>query len=136
MSTPMSQDRFYFYSFIGMALLCLGGFVPSFFLRPQFFETPLPVWMHIHGALFTLWYFVAILQAWLILKNKHVLHRELGAVSIDCYQWVYPHLRGSGLPNRYRPARHRWRWFQYHSDLCIYLLRRCRRLFSSATRDP
>ena len=81
MSTPMSQDRFYFYSFIGMALLCLGGFVPSFFLRPQFFEAPLPVWMHIHGALFTLWYFVAILQAWLILKNKHVLHRELGVVA-------------------------------------------------------
>lgn len=81
MSTPMSQDRFYFYSFIAMAILCLGGFVPSFFLRPQFFADPLPVWMHIHGALFTLWYFVAIAQAWLILKNKQILHRELGFVA-------------------------------------------------------
>ncbi len=81
MSTPMSQDRFYFYSFIAMTILCLGGFVPSFFLRPQFFAEPLPVWMHIHGVLFTLWYFVAIAQAWLILKNKQILHRELGVIA-------------------------------------------------------
>jgi FtsH-binding integral membrane protein len=64
-----------------MAILCLGGFVPSFFLRPRFFDDPLPVWMHFHGVLFTLWYFVAILQSWLILKNKRALHRELGVVS-------------------------------------------------------
>ena len=38
--------------------------------------------MHIHGVLFTLWYFVAILQSWLILKNKQVLHRELGVVAV------------------------------------------------------
>ncbi len=78
----MSQDRFYFISFIVMAILCLGGFVPTFFLRSQFFDDPLPVWMHIHGALFTLWYFIAILQSWLILKNKQVLHRELGVVAV------------------------------------------------------
>ncbi len=81
MTTPMSQDRFYFFSFIVMAILCLGGFVPSFFLRPRFFDDPLPVWMNFHGVLFTLWYFAAILQAWLILKNRRVLHRELGIVS-------------------------------------------------------
>ncbi len=82
MQTPKSQDRFYFISFIVMAVLRLGGFVPTFFLRSQFFDDPLPVWMHIHGALFTLWYFVAILQSWLILKNKQVLHRELGVVAV------------------------------------------------------
>ena len=81
MTTPMSQGRFYFFSFIVMAILCLGGFVPSFFLRPRFFDDPLPVWMNFHGVLFTLWYFVAIVQSWLILKNKRVLHRELGVVS-------------------------------------------------------
>ena len=81
MSTPTSQDRFYFFSFIGMAMLCLGGFVPSFFLRPQFFDDPLPIWMNFHGLLFTLWYFLAILQSWLILKNRRVLHRELGVIS-------------------------------------------------------
>ena len=81
MQARVSQDRFYLISFIVMAILCLGGFVPTFFLRPQFAADPLPVWMHIHGALFTLWYFMAILQSWLILKNKQVLHRELGVVS-------------------------------------------------------
>ena len=78
MTTPTSEDRFYFFSFIGMAMLCLGGFVPSFFLRPQFFDDPLPVWMNIHGVLFTLWYPLAILQSWLILKNKRVLPRIPG----------------------------------------------------------
>ena len=80
MSTPMSQDRFYFFTFTVMAILCLGGFVPSFFLRPRFFEDPLPIWMNFHGVLFTLWYFIAILQSWLILKNKRALHRELGII--------------------------------------------------------
>ncbi len=65
-----------------MTALCLGGFVPTFFLRPQFFDDPLPVWMHIHGVLFTLWYLIAVLQSWLILKNKQVLHRELGVVAV------------------------------------------------------
>ena len=55
---------------------------PDFFLRPQFLDDPLPVWMHIHGALFTRWYFVAILQSWLVLKKKLVLHRELGVVPV------------------------------------------------------
>ena len=81
MTTPMPQDRFYFFSFIAMAILCLGGFVPSFYLRPRFFGDPLPVWINFHGVLFTLWYFVAILQSWPILKNKRVLHRELGVVA-------------------------------------------------------
>ena len=80
MSAPMSHDRFYFFSFITMAVLCLGGFVPSFFLRAQFFDDPLPVWMTFHGVLFTLWYGIAILQSWLILKNKRALHRELGVI--------------------------------------------------------
>ncbi len=80
MTLQKSQDRFYFYSFIVLAILSLGGFVPSFYLRPD--DDPLPIWMNIHGVVFTLWYLVTILQSWLILKNKHVLHRELGVAAL------------------------------------------------------
>lgn len=80
MTQPISQDRFYFHSFIVLAVLSLGGFVPSFFLRPD--DDPLPIWMDMHGVLFTLYFFVTILQSWLILKNKRVLHRELGVIAL------------------------------------------------------
>jgi uncharacterized membrane protein YozB (DUF420 family) len=78
MNAPASQDRFYFISFTVMAILCLGGFVPTFFLRPQFFDNPLPVWMNIHGAVLSLWFLIAVAQSWLILINKTAWHRQLG----------------------------------------------------------
>ena len=79
--TAKAQDYFYFYSFAVMAILCLGGFVPTFYLRPFFHTEPLPIWMHFHGVIYTLWYLLGIAQAWLILQNKRKLHRELGVVA-------------------------------------------------------
>ena len=76
-----NRDLFYFYSFVVMAILCLGGFVPTFYLRPVYHTDPLPIWMHFHGVIYTLWYLIGIVQAWLILKNKRVLHQELGVVA-------------------------------------------------------
>ena len=61
-----------------MAVLCLGGFVPSFFLRPEFFAEPLPVWLNAHGVLMTSWYLIVITQAWLIINGKAKMHRQLG----------------------------------------------------------
>ena len=81
MNTSVSHDRFYLISFIIMAILCLGGFVPSYYLRPQFFDEPLPIWLSIHGFLLTLWYLIAIAQAWLILKGKTNYHRQLGVIA-------------------------------------------------------
>ena len=78
MNAPISRDPFYFISFSIMAVLCLGGFVPTFFLRSQFFDDPLPVWMHIHGLLLSLWFLIAIAQSWLILNDKPAWHRQLG----------------------------------------------------------
>ena len=92
--------------------------------------------MNFHGVLFTLWYLVAILQSWLILKNKRVLHRELGIVAaliaISAFILTYVAKHGS-LFNGHRWACYGWCAIQYYSDLSIYLLR-CRwRLFSSKT---
>ena len=81
MSTSATGNRFYFISFIVMAVLCLGGFVPSFFLRSQFYEQPLPGWLNAHGAVLTAWYAIAITQAWLILKGRQKFHRQLGCAA-------------------------------------------------------
>ncbi len=78
MNASASHDRFYFISFSVLAALCLGGFVPTFYLRSEFFDDSLPVWMNIHGVLLTLWFLIAIAQSWLILKNKQSWHRQLG----------------------------------------------------------
>lgn len=78
MNTTYSTDRFYFISIIVMTVLCLGGFVSSFFLRSQFHNDALPPLLIIHGVLLTSWYFLAITQAWLILNKKYAFHRQLG----------------------------------------------------------
>lgn len=78
MNPSNSADRFYFISIVTMAVLCLGGFVPTFFLRSSYFEDPLPPLLVIHGVLLTSWYLVAIAQSWLILKRKYGFHRQLG----------------------------------------------------------
>ncbi len=93
MNAPVSRDPFYFISFTIMAILCLGGFVPTFFLRSQFFDDPLPVWMHIHGLLLSLWFLIAIAQSWLILNDKPAWHRQLGmaaaAVALSAFILTY-----------------------------------------------
>jgi hypothetical protein len=56
------------------------GFAPSYFLKP-FFDTPaLPLWTHVHGALFASWFVLFAVQAVLVQRRKIRLHQRLGRV--------------------------------------------------------
>lgn len=70
--------------FTGMALALLAtvvvGFSRSFFLRPLFPEwhSPSESIFYLHGALFTAWIVLFVLQASLIAGGRTQLHRKIG----------------------------------------------------------
>lgn len=76
-----SEHRF----FAGMALAILAtvfiGFAPTFYLRPMFPDTPAPPesLFLLHGAVFTGWIALLILQATLVSRGRTDLHRKVGA---------------------------------------------------------
>lgn len=76
-----SWDRFFF---PGMAVLILGtvflGFAKSYFLAGVF-RAPLASWiLHVHGAAFSSWILLLIVQTSLIAADRVDLHRRLGLV--------------------------------------------------------
>lgn len=75
-----SEHRF----FLGMALALLAsvllGFSRSFFLRPLFPKWPSPPEsiFYFHGALFTAWILLFVLQTSLVSAGRTSLHRQIG----------------------------------------------------------
>ncbi len=76
-----AERRFY----LGMSLAILAavllGFAPSFFLRPWFPDRPVPPerFFLLHGAVFTAWFVLLVVQAALVSTGRTALHRRLGA---------------------------------------------------------
>jgi hypothetical protein len=65
-----------------MALTALAsvfvGFAPTYYLRPRYQSTPLPLYLHAHGFLFTAWIVLFIAQTMLVAARRVDLHRRLG----------------------------------------------------------
>ena len=84
---PATHDRkFYLGVALAMALTVLVGFGPSFYLRGVFHK-PTPSGMTtlswvtvLHGALFTSWVLLFIVQTTLVARQNVRLHRKLGIV--------------------------------------------------------
>jgi hypothetical protein len=68
----------------GMALTVFVGFAPTFYLRAYFGRptvtgvTSLSSLVHLHGALFTGWVLLFIVQTALVAKHRVAVHRRLG----------------------------------------------------------
>ena len=61
-----------------MAIGIFGGFARTYFAK-TFFHTPqIPLWVHVHGAVFTAWILFYILQNLLALNGGMKLHMRLG----------------------------------------------------------
>ena len=76
-----NPDRNFFTSIAALALaLPLVGFAPTFFLKEAFDTPDLTPLVHLHGALFTAWPVLLLVQALLIRNGKYSLHRTLGVV--------------------------------------------------------
>jgi hypothetical protein len=75
------QDRaFYTTMSIIATLVVLVGFAPSFFLATMTADArPLEPLFHIHGAVFSLWMLLFVVQNRLIASGNRALHMKLGA---------------------------------------------------------
>ena len=72
--------QFYTGMAIAAAIVVWVGFSPTFFLRARFQPTPLPLYLQIHGTLFTTWIAFFIAQTALVAARRTDVHRKLGWV--------------------------------------------------------
>lgn len=61
-----------------MLVVNLVGFAPTYFLKGYFAAPELPLRTHFHGALFTAWFVLFLVQTVLVSRRKTALHRRLG----------------------------------------------------------
>lgn len=68
--------------FTAMAVLCaalvLVGFAPSYYLRGLTGQPPLPLLVHLHGAVSTGWILLFLTQTSLVAARRTEVHRRLG----------------------------------------------------------
>jgi hypothetical protein len=84
-----SQDRiFYSGMAILMALTVFAGFAPTFYLRAWFDwpvysgEKTLPPLAYVHGAVFSAWVVLFIVQTALVATRRLAMHRRLGIAGV------------------------------------------------------
>jgi hypothetical protein len=101
-----ARRRYEGYFFSGMALLILGtvflGFAKTYFLAGVF-RAPLPSWViHVHGAAFTSWILLLIVQTSLVSTGRTDIHRRLGmfGFGLACVMVVLGVMAGTDLLRR------------------------------------
>jgi hypothetical protein len=94
------------YFFAGMAVLLLAtvflGFAKTYYLAGMF-RAPLPSWViHIHGAAFTSWILLLIVQTSLISAGRVAVHRCLGIIgfALACLMVILGSMAATDLLRR------------------------------------
>ena len=68
--------------FTGMSLAAAAavfvGFARTYFLRSHFQTTPLPLYLRVHGFVFTAWIALFVVQTTLVAARRTDIHRRLG----------------------------------------------------------
>jgi hypothetical protein len=77
-SNLQRERRFFTGMAIAMALACFAGFAPSYYLKAQFGTPQLKPLVHLHGAIFTMWMVLLVVQTSLVAAGRVKLHRQLG----------------------------------------------------------
>jgi hypothetical protein len=66
-----------------MALIVFIGFARTYFLASYFHSKPLPsALVHVHGAVFTSWMLLLVIQASLAASGNIAIHRRLGLIGL------------------------------------------------------
>jgi hypothetical protein len=76
------DHRFYTLIAFLIAMGVFAGFTPTYYARSYFHSPAIPVWVQIHGAVFTGWIVLYLLQNLLAMNGGMRLHRSLGVVGI------------------------------------------------------
>jgi hypothetical protein len=72
------ERLFYTGMAIAVALVVLVGFARTYYLRPQYFDQGLPLYLQVHGAVFTAWIALLVVQTMLVATRRTPLHRIVG----------------------------------------------------------
>jgi hypothetical protein len=76
-------DRWFFGGMaVAAALVVFAGFAPSYYLKGLYGSPPLSPLRHLHGAVFTLWMVLFVVQTSLIAARRTSVHRRLGIAGV------------------------------------------------------
>jgi hypothetical protein len=78
----ITDHRFYGAVSLILALVVFAGFSRTYYLKGLFGAPSLPLLVHIHGAVMTLWYALFIVQVRLVATHRVALHRRLGIAGV------------------------------------------------------
>jgi hypothetical protein len=78
--TKRADDIFFTTMSVVMLGIVLVGFAPSYFLRGTVFAHLPSLLVHLHGAVFSSWIFLFVIQSSLISAGNYRLHRKLGVL--------------------------------------------------------
>jgi len=73
-----AERRFYGWAAAVTALIALGGFARTYYLKSVFGTPPLSVLIHMHAALMTSWVVLFVVQTRFVAARRVDLHRRLG----------------------------------------------------------
>jgi len=72
------RSNFYTWVAVFTFLIIFAGFARTYYLKALFGTPALPLLLHLHGLIFTLWFALFFIQARLIARHRVDLHRRLG----------------------------------------------------------
>jgi hypothetical protein len=78
----VADHRYYYAVSIGLGVAVFAGFARTYYLKSLFGAPGLPVLLHAHGAVMTLWYALFAVQVRLAATHRVALHRKLGIAGI------------------------------------------------------
>jgi hypothetical protein len=75
-----TRPRGSFYTWVAVCtfLIIFAGFARTYYLKALFGTPALPLLLHLHGLIFTLWFVLFFIQTRLIARHRVDLHRRLG----------------------------------------------------------
>lgn len=74
------RDTFYAWSAVAAALIVFAGFARTYYLKELFGTRSLPLLLHVHGLVMTLWFVLFLVQVRLVAAHRTDLHRRLGVI--------------------------------------------------------
>jgi hypothetical protein len=73
-----ARGNFYTWVAVCTFLIIFAGFARTYYLKILFGTRALPLLLHLHGLIFTLWFALFFIQVRLIARHRVDLHRRLG----------------------------------------------------------
>jgi hypothetical protein len=81
-TSRVADHRFYHVVAIGLAFVVFTEFARTYYLKGLYGVRPLPLRLHVHGAVMTLWYALFVVQVKLVATNRVDLHRKIGIAGV------------------------------------------------------